>query len=72
MKTLYRVDITVMVLAESEADARSVACMNCCEEDAEAHVAESTPADWYDAYPYTTGDENDFTVGEILKMQRAK
>ena len=71
MKTLYRVDITVMVLAESEADARSVACMNCCEEDADAHVAESTPADWYDAYPYTANG-NDFTVGEILKMQRVQ
>jgi len=67
-KKLYHVEITVMVMAENETDAKLEAVSNADILDCEANSATSVASEWYDAIPW--GETDDRTCGQILKAQR--
>lgn len=72
MKKLYRVEITMMVMADDVFDAMAVAEQSVDQSNTgefEVAPATSTPSEWYDLVPY--GSDDDLTVGEILKLQRS-
>lgn len=74
---LYRVEITVMVLARNELAARVLAASECRWDEAEAHEATSVPDEWWEACPYIQEDYTPdelmgLTVGELLTLFRER
>ena len=67
MKKLYYVQITVMVMADSCAEAAEVAAREATSEDCDAMIATSIPWDWNDAIPF--GSDDDATCGAVLERQ---
>ena len=68
-KSLYRVEMIAMVMAESKEDALTEAAkMDPWNSTCKVHLATSTPSEWYDCVPF--GEDDDRTVGQILRDQR--
>ena len=58
MKRLYRVEITVMVMSETEDSAKDLAANNAQPEDCDVFEAKSSPSSWYSAIPFGADDDS--------------
>jgi len=79
MKRLYQVEamLTLCVMAESEAEAREVACENMDSElssldetDLDATPLEYIPSEWSGYHPYGLDDYDTRTVEEIFEAEK--
>lgn len=80
MKKLYRVDMTVMVMAENREDALDIGVGNAAPDDFEVYriliplevyrilMPLSVPDGWRSRFPF--GQDVNETCGEIIKRQR--